>query len=410
MDRREFVAAGVGSALGVRALSAPASDTGPLVQDPFRPLFPRARREVFLNAAGGTPLGTFADRGLRRYTDFQRLGPGEGRGDYVAEMQSEIRGLFGRLIGAKPSEIAWVHCTKAGEQIVIDGLESLRRGGNIVTNDMHFTGSLHNLIGLRRSGRDVRIVMGEDWDVTLEAMDAAIDTNTALVTVSLVSNINGRVEPLRALAEIAHARGALVFADIIQAAGIVPMDVRELGVDFAACNGYKWLYGVHGAGFLYVREDLQGTALPDHLFPGQVTHNYPPWVDRVDPEAGAFVYSPRTDARRYEPGHVSYMGYCAVYEGLKFINQIGVEAALHHSVRLNRRLQSQLDPDAYTCITPNVAESPIITFIAREPRGLEDRFRAANVVVALAGNRIRVSPAMFNVDADIDALTEVLGT
>ena len=106
MDRREFVAAGVGSALGVRTLSAPAADTGPVTQDQFRSLFPRAQREVFLNAAAGTPLGTFADRGLRRYMDFQRLGPGEGRGDYVAGMQSEIRGLVGELIGAKPSEIA----------------------------------------------------------------------------------------------------------------------------------------------------------------------------------------------------------------------------------------------------------------------------------------------------------------
>ncbi len=408
MDRREFVAAGVGSALGVRTLSAPDTDTGPVTQDQFRSLFPRAQREVFLNAAAGTPLGTFADRGLWRYMDFQRLGPGEGRGDYVAEMQSEIRGLFGGLIGAKPSEIAWVHCTKAGEQIVIDGLESLRRGRNIVTNDMHFTGSLHNLIGLRRSGRDVRIVMGEDWDVTLEAMDAAIDANTALVTVSLVSNINGRIEPFRELADMAHARGALVFADIIQAAGIVPMDVRELGIDFAACNGYKWLYGVHGAGFLYVREDLQGTALADRLFPGHVTHNYPPWAEQVDPAAGAFVYNPRADARRYEPGHVSYLGYCAVYEGLKFLEQIGIEAALQHSVRLNRRLQGQLDPDAYACITPNVDESPIITFIAREPRGLEGRLRAANVVVSLSGNRIRVSPAVFNGEADVDALAEAL--
>ncbi len=102
------------------------------------------------------------------------------------------------------------------------------------------------------------------------------------------------------------------------------------------------------------------------------------------------------------------MGYCAVYEGLKFINQIGVEAALRHSVRLNQRLQAQLDPDAYACITPNVDESPIITFVAREPAGLEGRLRAGNVVVGLSGNRIRVSPAVFNDEADVDALAEAL--
>ncbi len=77
-------------------------------------------------------------------------------------------------------------------------------------------------------------------------------------------------------------------------------------------------------------------------------------------------------------------------------------------MRLTRRLQGQLDPDAYACITPNVDESPIITFIAREPRGLEDRLRAANVIVSLSGNRIRISPAVFNGEADVDALAEAL--
>ncbi len=77
-------------------------------------------------------------------------------------------------------------------------------------------------------------------------------------------------------------------------------------------------------------------------------------------------------------------------------------------MRLNRRLQGQLDPDAYACITPNVDESPIITFVAQEPRGLEGRLRAANVVVSLSGNRIRVSPAVFNREADVDALAEAL--
>ena len=408
MDRREFLAAGVGGALSVgTSLGKRPLPRTPL-QDQVRASFPRLARERFVNAAGGIPLGTFAEEGLQRYMAFQRLGPGEGRGDYVGEMRANVGRLFGELIGARPSEIALVHCTKAGEQIVIDGLDPMRYGKNIVTNDMHFGGSLHNLVGLRRAGADVRIVRGRDWDVSLEDMEAAIDDQTALVAVTLLSNVTGRIEPMRELAEIAHSHGALVYADIIQASGIVPMNVRELGVDFAASNGYKWLYGVHGAGFLYVREELQGGTLPDRLFPGHVRFNYPPWVPQPDPDADDLVYRAPLDASRYQPGHVSYLGYCAVYEGLKFIDRIGVQTALDHSVRLNQRLKDQLDPDRYECITPEVERSPIITFAVPNARRLENRLRAADVVVTLARNYVRVSPAVYNSDDDIDGLAEAL--
>lgn len=409
MQRREFVATGVGGVLA-RALPGPPSRpvTELTRQDDVRASFPRLASEIFINAAAGTPLGSFAEAGLQRYAEFQRLGPGQGRADYVAEMSSSVRGLFGDLIGARPSEIALVHCTKAGEQIVLDGLDPAGHGRNIVTNDMHFTGSLHNLVGLQRAGTDVRIVRNRDWDVPVEEMAAVIDDRTALVAVTILSNITGRIEPMRELAEIAHAHGALVYADIIQAAGIVPLDMRRLGIDFAAANGYKWLYGVHGAGFLYVREEHQGTVLPDRLFPGHVRYNYPPWVVRGDPEADALLYEPPTDASRYQPGHVSYLSYCAVFEGLKFIHRIGVERALEHSVRLTRRLEERLDPDRYQRISPALGRSPIMTFISRDPTRLERRLRAANVVVTLDADRVRVSPAIYNTNGDMDLLAEAM--
>ncbi len=407
MNRREFLATGVGGALGHSVPWRPAYPSWSQ-QGGVRQLFPRLEHEIFLNAAAGTPLARFAAAGLERYQDFWQLGPSEGRGEYAAEVLSEIRGLFASFIGARASEIGLVHCTKAGEQIVLDSLPALREGGNVVTNDMHFTGSLHNLVGLKRAGMDVRIVRGSAWDVPLEAMEAAIDHRTALVAVTLVSNINGRIEPVRELSEIAHARGAYVYADVIQAAGIVPFDVRELGVDFAACSGYKWLFGPHGVGFFYVAEEHQGTALPDHLFPGHVAHNYPPWVREIDANHDEFVYRSPTDARRYQPGHVSYLGYAALYEGLKFIDGIGIDIMQRHAVRLSRRLERALDADKYRCISPHLDRCPIATFVTRNTRALEPRLRAAGLVVTLNGNRLRVSPAIYNTDDDIDRLVAVL--
>lgn len=410
MKRRDFLAAGLGGTVLVAGTPSPNRRWEP-AQDTVRSLFPRLARETYVDAAAGIPLGAFAEAGLRRYADFQRLGPDGGRGAYVARVLRDLRGSFAALIGARPSEIALVHCTKAGEQTVLEGLDPGRHGRNIVTNDMHFSGSLHHLVGLLRAGVDVRIVRGREWDVSLEDMAAAIDDDTALVAITLVSNVTGRIEPIRDLADIAHAHGALVYADIIQAAGVMPVDVRAMGIDFAAANGYKWLYGVHGAAFLFVREELQGTALPDRLYPGHVVYNYPPWVDRADPAREPLVYEPPTDASRYQPGHVSYLGYCAVSEGIEFIRRHGTAATLAHSVALNGRLIDGVDAERYELLSPHVERSPIVTYRRRDGRRVEEALGAAGVTVSVLGperNLVRVSPALYNDERDIDRVVEVL--
>jgi hypothetical protein len=84
--------------------------------------------------------------------DFWRWGRTDGDADYVFDVFDEVGGLFGAKIGAKPNETALVHCTKAGEQVVLDGLPALRSGGKVVTNDLSFAGSLHSLLGRQRAG------------------------------------------------------------------------------------------------------------------------------------------------------------------------------------------------------------------------------------------------------------------
>lgn len=430
MNRRDFLATGAGGALGTAFTRADGSvagedgsssavvreaseATGAEAASPqdIRGLFPRLEHEIFLNAAGGTPLSTFAQQGLREYEDFWRLGPSDGRGAAISTRLEGTRVGLARLIGAQASEIAFVQCTKHGEQIVLDGLPALRDGGNIVTNDLHFAGSLHNLVGLQRTGIDVRIVRSENWRTSVDAMAAAIDDDTALVSVTLVSNVNGHIEPVREIADIAHAHGAHVYADIIQTTGIVPIDVEAMGIDFAAGNGYKWLFGPHGTGFLYARLDLQGRALEDRTFPGHARHNYRPWTSAPSVDEPDFVVAPRADAQRYQPGHSAYLCYGALHEGLAFLDALGVEATRAHSVALNQRLLTGLDGARYECISPHVDRSPIITFRAPglEPDRLEGALRAALAVVSLsAGNQIRVSPAVFNHEGDIDALITAL--
>lgn len=345
---------------------------------------------------------------MERYMDFHMYGPGEGRGEYAGKAMGEVKSQFARLINAKPSEIAFVQNTKAGEDVVVNGLDIQAAGGNVVTNDQHYAGSIHSYVGRKKAGMDVRIIRAKDWVVDLDEMEAAIDDKTKLVAITLVSNVNGHVQEARALADMAHAKGAHIYADIIQAAGAVPVDVQALGLDFAACSNYKWLQGCRGSGFLYVKEELQGTVVRDILFPGYVRFNYPPWVDPADSSKDPMPYSPRKDAGRYEPGNTAREGYCGQYESFKVMEEIGMDAIVAHNAALIDRIRRELPESKYKCITPEGARSPIIVYIPADYDGTQGKLKEANIQATMTGNRLRISPNIYNNDEDIDKLLNAL--
>lgn len=427
MKRKDFLAAGVVGALaatrprewtgrepdGRAAPRRPERDvpapTRPPTPQEVRAHFPRLESEVFLNGAGGTPLSTFTEEAIDRYLDVIRYGNSGERAEWWGGVYGSVRSRFAELIGARPNEVGFAESTKAGEQLVLDGLPALRDGGGIVTNELHFQGSLHNLEGRRRAGHSVAVVRGDGRGIPVERMIDAIDDRTALVTVSLVSNVTGHIEPMAELSAAAHRHGALVFADIIQAAGIVPIDVEAMGIDVAACSSYKWLYGIHGAGFLYVAERHQGATLPDTIWPGGSRRLYPPFAEDGTP--GELSFDPRSTADRYRPGHVNYLGYAAVDAGLRFVEQVGVTRMQRHTADLNRRIADALDPDRFEVLSPHLDRSPILSLAAEDLAGVRSRLFDTNIVVSTGGDRhdlIRISPAVYNNESDVDRLVEVL--
>ncbi|MBK9169683.1 MAG: aminotransferase class V-fold PLP-dependent enzyme [Bryobacterales bacterium] len=412
MNRRRFLAATATTAAALTqgcgspaAAPARTASSGPWTIENVRAEFPRAVAQVYLDAAAHIPLSRIAEAGAQRYMDFHMHGPGEGRGEYAREAIQGARTLFAEMINAKPSEIAFVSSTKHGENIVLNGLKVQERGGNVVTNDLHYAGSVHHYIGRQKAGMDVRIVKHKNWMIDLNDMKKAIDKKTKFVAITLVSNVNGWVEDAKSICEIAHANGAYVYADIIQAVASVPVDVKALGLDFAACSNYKWLAGVRGAAYLYVREELQGNVVQDVDFPGYVRYNYEPWVSAADPGKGAFPYEPPKNASRYEPGNVNYIGYAAQYESLKMFKDLGIDRIWAHSKTLCDRLKKELPGLGYTMITPPDAQSALVVVQAKDLKASMAKLKQANIQVTEAGeNRIRISPAFYNNMSDIDKL------
>ncbi|MFN7934706.1 MAG: aminotransferase class V-fold PLP-dependent enzyme [Bryobacteraceae bacterium] len=408
MYRREF--------LGTAAMAAAATPVDLSIA--CRKDFPRAMNETYFNSAAQHPLGNHVVAGMQRYMNFLHKGPGGGRKDFWEDGFPQMKPMFAKLINAKPSEIAFTGSTTIGENTILNGMDL--RGANVVTNDLHYTSSLSNYLTRQKlQGLDVRIVKNRDWTVDLKDMERAVDNRTRLIAVSLVSSVNGYVENIKALSDLAHSHKAYLFADIIQGCGATPIDVKAMGIDFASTAMYKWMQGEHGFGFLYIKEDLAGSVVKPTEFTGHPDFNYAPWTASPKPGAGALINHTATGVAAFDCGTPSVITYAAQYEALRYIERLGVANIRAHAGRLIARLQKELPPLGYTSITPQGSASSIATFLCKDAEAVRRKIRASKAKILLTGpnsaltvgrfgNHIRFSVSVFNNDQDINTILEVL--
>ncbi len=405
MNRREFLVGAGAIAISARPVFAgvqSATRSG-VFPASVRADFPSVARETYLNSAALHPVGVFAANAMKGVIDHRLLGPGEGRADFNAKQQEDLKRKFGALINASAKEIAFTANTTDGENIVVMGLDlAKKKGSNIVIDELHFTSSLYMYKEIEKQGVELRIVKHKNWAIDPEDMSKAIDRNTRLVSLALVSNVNGFMHDCKAVSAIAHARGAVVFADIIQAVGALPVDVKALGIDFAASGTYKWLMGERGIGFLYVREDLQGTVLPTTRYGHRQVSNF---------NRAQLTWEPLPGAARYETGGIPVVLAAGVSAGIDYVNTLGLPNIRTHAKQLTDRLQTELPPLGYKPLTPRDSETPTVAFELKDAAATSKALQAAKVVGTVVSNenRIRLAVSVFNTHEDIDRVVAVLG-
>ena len=178
----------------------------------------------------------------------------------------EARASIAASLGAQPNEIYFTSGGTESDNWAIKGAAyRMRKKGrdHIVTTKIEHHAVLNTCMALEDEGFSVTYVGVDEYGrVLLDELEAAITEKTGVVAVMMANNEIGTIEPIKEITEMAHAKGALMFTDAVQAVGAVPVNVKELGVDMLALSGHK-LHAPKGIGVLYIRRGLAITNLID---------------------------------------------------------------------------------------------------------------------------------------------------
>jgi kynureninase len=363
----------------------------------WRKEFPVLDKTVYLisHSLGAMPRRT-RDR-LNEYADIWATRSIRAWEEGWWEMPITVGNLVAKIIGAGEGEVTMHPNVSVCQSIVASCFNWNGQRNKIVSEGLNFPSNLYIHRRLETLGARVVTVPSEDGiTVPLDKLLAAIDEETLLVSVSHVIFKSGFIQDLRAITERAHRVGAMVIADVYQSAGAVPVNVRELGVDFATGGSVKWLCGGPGAGYLYVRRDLWRKLEP--RVTGWMAHRKP------------FAFDPASidyadDAFRFLNGTPNIPGLYAARSGYEIINQVGVENIRAKSVRQTSILMELAAKAGYPVNSPKDPQQRGGTITLDVPNGsdvTEELLRRDFLVDYRPGAGIRIAPHFYTRDEELE--------
>jgi len=328
---------------------------------------------------------------------------------WIAEVEA-ARGCFARLIGADPDDVAVFssvsHATAAVASCV-DLLSDRTSRRVVALTEAEFPTVAHVWKAREARGTPLRWIPvdREAHRVREEAVEAALDEGVLLLSAAHGYYQSGALLDLPRVLRAAREAGVITYVDAYQSLGTAPMDVKALGVDLLASGNLKFLLGVPGIAFLYVRPEIA-----ERLEPA-VTG----WFGRADP----FAFDPLRDvdldwapgARRFDSGTPPILPAYIARAGMELLLDVGLPAVAAWTRTLAGRLIEGGRERGFDLMGPAdpVRRAPTVAFRVPDAHGVEEAMRLRGVIASARGPAIRLAPHYHSSIADVDRALEVLG-
>jgi kynureninase len=360
----------------------------------YRSEFPILERTTYLinHSLGAMPAT--AEQRLAEYARTWRERGVRAWGEGWWELPLVVGDQIGRIVGAPPGSTVMHQNVAVAEAVVLSCFRPEPPRNRVV----YERGNFPSVRYLYQSRPDLEVVVCEDDAAIVDA----IDERTLLVPVTHVLYKSGEIQDVAAIVRRAHEVGAYVVLDAYQSAGIVPLDVTDLGVDFAVGGSVKWLCGGPGNGWLYVRPDLAERLEPT------VTG----WQAHAEPFAFEEELRYAEGSARFLTGTPNVPAHYAATAGYDLVEEVGVDRIRANSLRQTELLIGLADRAGFEIRSPRDPERRGGTVTVHVPdfpavhRALAEREIVCDF---RPGAGIRLGPHFYNSDDELRHVIAQIG-
>ena len=367
-----------------------------------RALFSIPREVAYFDCAKMSPLLQASAEAGRQGLE-RKSRPWEIRAEHFFDESESVRGLYARLIGAGAEDVAIVPSVSYAMATVMRNVP-VAAGQTIVTLGEDFPSGIYaaRALARKREAQLVSVPRPESGDWTAALLDS-IDGGTALVVSPHVHWVHGTVIDVEAVARRCRSVGASLVLDTTQSTGALPLDLAAVDPDYLIAASYKWLLGPYSLGFLYVAPRHQhGRPLEESWMTRKGAYDF----RRI---AEAYEEALEPSARRFDMGErANFALLPAAGAAVEQLLAWGVAEVSGTLGEMTAAIAARLEPHGIRAAEGRAPHFLSVTFDGGLPEGIDQRLAQAGVHVSLRGETMRITPHLYNDEADIDRLVRHL--
>jgi selenocysteine lyase/cysteine desulfurase len=371
----------------------------------IREQFIYLKKFVYFDAAHYTPYPKFIVQKLNEFIkcyteDYLNLSL------FNMDIAKETKKNCAQLINADPEDIVITTSATHGINIAANGIRLPVDNNNVAFIDSEFPAVVYPWLNQEELGRASVLMIPSDKGYVNDALikRSLLDNNVRVFTLSMVQFLGYRYN-VKSIAEFCKKNNIIFIVDAIQATGICPIDIEQIGLDYLCTGNQKWLMSPAGTGFVYISKKYREYIHPTYVGTTSVNYDFANFLD--------YKLDFKKDGAAYENSTLNTLGMIGMNESVKFFSELGVKNIFEHILEIQDRLIELLDKSKYKIesdLSPEHRSNILILSYVNpdlNPK-IQEYLEEKKIYIALREGYLRVSPHVYNNIEDVEILAKEL--